>query len=337
MLLEKFASLRARQLLEPTIRLPSKELSLHPKWLIQKLINMAIDDGQVRPSVVIGIQELSSETQRFKTASAKVRGLSTVPIESPFLRQVKRIRFPGEIRHVQIRKLIPVNVRTSDPHAGLSKSKLVESDITQDSFIAKMEWLIGARLLIDQQKIGGHVVRNENVQAIVLIEISDHQTQSPSLGQIQPALTLLFQKATVTQIEANGVECRVVSGRPTDGTTAVGVSAIPRQKVRPLQIIHVEQFRESIAVQIRHRATDSPDRLAQTGTVCHIDKRSVTVVTIEAVTAQIGDVQISETIIVKVASGDSLRIGPFINPRRGRDRVILFSLQIAVELVTRPL
>src|SRR5579864_8034827 len=70
-----------------------------------------------------------------------------------------------------------------------------------------------------------------------------------------------------------------------------------------LHVTRNEQIQEAIVVVVAPRGTGGPTTESDTGFLCDIGKGAVVVVVIEAVLAEIGDIEVSPTVIVVISHG----------------------------------
>ena len=74
-----------------------KQLHLHPKRLIDEFVNMAVEDGKIVPAIVVGIEELSPETERIEAGFSQIGFLGSILKKAPRLREIESIRLFGKV------------------------------------------------------------------------------------------------------------------------------------------------------------------------------------------------------------------------------------------------
>src|SRR5687767_4996967 len=62
-----------------------------------------------------------------------------------------------------------------------------------------------------------------------------------------------------------------------------------------------KQIEIAVAIDIRKRTTGAPDRRGDTGRFRDVDERAVTVVPVQQVGADVGDVEVDPSVVVNVA------------------------------------
>lgn len=148
--------------------------------MTSKVIDVAVGDHQVGPAVEVGINELRAEPQLGEARFLQSGGIGNVREDAAGQLPVQRVVLVVEIRHEEVDQAVAVGIVRRDTHRGLSLAPR-SSASRNDSLFDETRSLRTARCAVEEQKVRGRVVGDEQAQSTRPVEIaSDDAHPLPS-------------------------------------------------------------------------------------------------------------------------------------------------------------
>ena len=102
---------------------------------VREIIDIAVGDDQVRPTVQLGVKELRAKTQEGETGlieSGLLAGIHKHPQLGQL--QVQGVVLGEEVGHVQVQPAVAIGIVHGDPHARLGAAVAVVSQSGHGTF-----------------------------------------------------------------------------------------------------------------------------------------------------------------------------------------------------------
>ena len=293
----------------PAARLDLAEFPIHPAAKQQVRLSVrivrvalvlphhpAVGFIQIEKPIVVKILPTQAKAGEAAADRRQTRCRGAV-LEISTTVSIQRIGFGAEISDQQIQIAIVIEVFGGDAHARLGHALQIRSASIGQGHVFKMCAVIEPELVVHA------VVGDEDVDAVIAIEIAAHHAQAGAETGVNLHRVGDVGEGSVAVVAIQGVGKRrlIVGGAAI--VVAAEVRAIQFGRRRPGQIIADVQIQIAIAVVIEESGARSPTRVVNTGHVREIDEMAGALVSQQNVPPDAGDVQIDIAIVVVIARG----------------------------------
>ena len=146
----------------------------HLEWKRRTAVDhMAVGLCQVEPPVIVRVEQGDPEAQEKPAGrgQANYRGLVSVEALAHIFKEARRLSV--KVGHEQIRQAIPVGIAECSPHAGLESPICIAGDARRRRYLFKRHVPLVVIVIV-----GRRVVRHEQVDRTVVVEVGGDDTQA---------------------------------------------------------------------------------------------------------------------------------------------------------------
>ena len=269
--------------------------------LLDCVHHVSLRHEDILPAIVVVVEETRAPARIWKCGATHARRVGDVSKRAVAVVAKQPVALVGEVGDEDIGTAVVVVVRKVHAHAGKGLSVLVVSHAGQQGHLGER----AVSVVPEQERLHG-VVGDVHVHEPVVVEISEGDAESfaDRTGNSGFLRYVGERAVAVVAIEDVGQSLEVVG---------VTVSAIPRLGFPTVSIgtkgpVHVardEEVEPAVVVVVQESGAGAPLSRSHSGDFRHVDERAVPVVTIERVSAVVGDVDVCEAVVVVVADRDA--------------------------------
>ena len=258
---------------------------------------VAIGDKQIAVAVVVGIEKARPPRQIGNRALAQPGEEGLIDKGAVAEVFVQGIGLPLKVGDEKVVVAVVVVVAHVNAHARFDVAVLVVRHAGQQCFFGKV-----AGAVVEIQEVQGLVVGQVEIGVAIEIHVAENHAEFLALGTAQPGGHRDVGKGAVALVPIQHIRHPVKSLRTAvelQAAAALGADAVVG--IREVVVIAHVQIDEAVAVNVGKRSTRSPALVADLGGPGHIRKRSIALVPIQHIGAEVGDVQVEVAVVVRVA------------------------------------
>src|SRR5215471_18037192 len=156
-----------------------------------------------------------------------------------------------------------------------------------------------------EKKVRDGVVRNEYVGPAVVVIISEYDTEPLTIGAIDPRGAADITECAVSIVAVENVRHAVVNVRMTIDARVSGKRAEFVVVHAEVDVVRYEEVDVPVIIDVAKCATRAPELRSDAGFLGDVGKRTVSVVVIQLVSAEAGDVKIGPAVVVVIGGTGS--------------------------------
>ena len=264
--------------------------------------HVAVRRKDIQPAIVVEVTEGRAESQEEERGIAHARAEGGLGKRAVSVVPVQRVGFQGEIRHVDVRRPVPVVVAEVHPHARPRDAVLAVGHARQQGPVRKR-----AVAVVPVEEIRRQVVGDEDVRPPVAVVIAPHDPEALAARVRDARLRGNVRKSPVAVVPVEQVGRTLIDIGP-----AIGLDAVPDASPVGFEVefdVHAHvQVQPPVPVVVqerragRERGVPGQRRYRPAG---HVPEGPVPLVAIEDVLPVVRDEQVVVAVVVVVRDGQA--------------------------------